>query len=704
MAILGQIRNRIGLVFVVIVIAIAAFLVSDALSSGSAISQMFNNDFSVGEVAGKDINVQYFQDRFSRNIDQQGGAVDDTQRELILNQTWQQMVNEVTFDEELKSVGLEVPESEVTELMLGVNPHPAVQQIQIFYDSTGKYDPEMVKLYMNISQDPNHQYQGEAARVVAEVIEYLYNVRREEKYMNLLKSGLLVSSNEAKYQNEMESRSYNVSFFGVNYSVVTDTTPLSDSEYRAYYNDHKEEFKQDLEVSLNYVRFPKNPSKDDSLKAYDAAKNLMEGFQKAESDSDYVFLHSDFPAYDSLPKTLMEVPAGLQRRISGVTGDTVLGPIIDGKGYRIYKLADVSNSGDGVVKARHLLVRALSEEDKADARTKANELRGRIASEGFTALLGESDDQQTPNGELGWINEKAFGPDFWATVSGASTGSTVVAESPQGIHVVEILDKSSSSFVVNSIFKEMFVGTLTSRELYSKASQFASMAFSMNSVKAAADSTPGVNLGITPSPITPANTSIPGLPGGRNIAAWALRSKPGDISSQIFDLESDYVVAQVDTRKEEGYKALEDIKEQIEPEVRKQVKAKKIIADLKGINATDLNGYKEGYGGGGFVSSATGLSLGGANPPAPLTNEAELIGKIAGLPVNQLSQPMQGESGVYIFQVTQITDPTPLETPEAIAGKVQQIQGTRQFSMENKFRLALRELANVEDTRFKFDF
>ena len=244
MAILSQIRNRIGLVFVFIIIALAAFLISDALSSGSAISSMFNNDFSVGEIAGKDISVQAFQGRFQRNIENSGGALNDQQREQVLEQTWQQLVNEVIFDQELSSAGLNVSEAEVTDLLMGENPHPTVKQIQYFWDSTGVYNPQMVQTIMQISQNVEHPAQADAARIISEVIEYLYNVRREEKYMNMLKSGLLVSSNEARFLNDEETRTYNVSFFGVNYSVVQDSTPLSDADYRAYFNEHKEEFKQ----------------------------------------------------------------------------------------------------------------------------------------------------------------------------------------------------------------------------------------------------------------------------------------------------------------------------------------------------------------------------------------------------------------------------------------------------------------------------
>lgn len=705
MAILSQIRNRIGLVFVFIVIALAAFLVSDALSSGSAISSMFSDEFSAGEIAGRDISVQEFQARLNRNLENQGPGSDDQQKELIINQTWQQLVNEVVFDEELSSAGLNVSETEVTDLLIGQNPHPTVKQIQYFWDSTGVYNPQMVQTIMQISQNPEHPAQNDAARIIAEVIEYLYNVRREEKYMNMLKSGMLVSANEARFVNDEESKTFNVSFFAANYSTLQDSSSLTDAQYRAYYNEHKEEYKQDLQVTLNYVRFGKYPSKEDSLKAYNATKGLMANFKNSDNDQEYILLHSDNPQYDSTSKTMMQVTPDMQRRLAGVTGDTVLGPIVDGPGYVIHKVSGLSDTGNSVVNVRHILVRALSEEEKGTARTKANELRQRVASEGFAAVVGESADFQTPNGELGWIDENRFGPDFWGTVSGAAKGSTVIAESPQGIHIVEVLDKSKKSFVMNTVYKEMFVGTQTSRELYSKASQFASLAFTSNSIQSAADSTPGVNMSVTPIPITAENASIQGLPGGRNIAAWALRSESGEISSQIFDLTSDYVVAQVDSRTEEGYRPLDDaLKAEIESEVRKEAKGKIILEKLKGIAATDLNSIKEAYGPGGFVSTASGISIGGAQPPAPLTSESFLIGKIAGLPLNQLSKPLVGESGVYIFQVTQVTDPTPLVDENALNAKVSQMQNARQFSMENKFRLALRELANVKDTRYQFDF
>ena len=66
MATLQKIRNRGGiLVSIVIGLALVAFIVGDALSSGASLLNRSKN--KVGEIGGESISIQDFQDKVAQN-------------------------------------------------------------------------------------------------------------------------------------------------------------------------------------------------------------------------------------------------------------------------------------------------------------------------------------------------------------------------------------------------------------------------------------------------------------------------------------------------------------------------------------------------------------------------------------------------------------------------------------------------------------
>src|SRR5690606_10310029 len=80
--------------------------------------------------------------------------------------------------------------------------------------------------------------------------------------------------------------------------------------------------------------------------------------------------------------------------------------------------------------------------------------------------------------------------------------------------------------------------------------------------------------------IRPMDFMIPGIGQARELVRWAYEAKKGDVSS-VFTFENKYVVAVLTGIRKEGTAALEEVRPQVEAEVKKQKKAEQLIAKLQ---------------------------------------------------------------------------------------------------------------------------
>ena len=123
MATLQTIRNRGGLlVSIVIGLALIAFIVGDALNSGSRIFNSQRNQ--IGEIAGEGVSIIDFQNRVSKNEEMikamnNVSSLNEEQQTMLRENTWQQMIMEQLMQREYDEIGIDVSGDEF-ENSLGV--------------------------------------------------------------------------------------------------------------------------------------------------------------------------------------------------------------------------------------------------------------------------------------------------------------------------------------------------------------------------------------------------------------------------------------------------------------------------------------------------------------------------------------------------------------------------------------------------------
>jgi peptidyl-prolyl cis-trans isomerase D len=167
--------------------------------------------------------------------------------------------------------------------------------------------------------------------------------------------------------------------------------------------------------------------------------------------------------------------------------------------------------------------------------------------------------------------------------------------------------------------------------------------------------------------------------------------------SNIFSQSDEkYIVAVLTEAKEEGYASLEDVKTEVTVAVKKEKKAEKLVESLNAAleGVSDLNQY--GTANNVNVGEATQIKF--ANTyVAGVGLEPYVVGAAMYLPVDQISEPLVGESGVFVISVTNRSEPAPAETEYDAA------RSRLKLTMESRSNFeaynALLDAAEVEDNR-----
>ncbi|MEM9987102.1 MAG: peptidylprolyl isomerase, partial [Bacteroidota bacterium] len=192
-----------------------------------------------------------------------------------------------------------------------------------------------------------------------------------------------------------------------------------------------------------------------------------------------------------------------------------------------------------------------------------------------------------------------------------------------------------------------------------------------------------------------------GLNGGRELVVWAVSAEVGDVAKRIFTVGDNYVVAQVVSRTEEGVQPLEDVRDIVAGRVRNQKKAEMIRERLSAYAGQDLNAMQTGYGEGAFVNSAQNISF--SSPTIPNVGaDPIVIGKAIALSQGETSGIIEGQDGMYVVQVTGVTEAEELD--EASLG-IQRDQAAQQgrFSLQSAINNALIEMSTIDDNRIAIE-
>lgn len=716
MSVLEKIRSKTGLLVGIIGLALVIFILESLLGSGGAL--FGNNDTLVGEIAGDKIDYNTFNAKVEQQIMQiqqsnPQAQINDQTREQIVNQVWQEMINERVNKKQYHKLGVSVSDDELYDLML-VHPHQYVIQ-QVTDPNTGKIIEGFARPDGSLDVVKLGQWVGqmtpEQTKFWKQLETSISEVRAAEKYNSLVKKGMYVTSAEAKDAFIAQTKQVNTSYVMKRYASVSDSAvKVSEEEINNYYNKHKAAYKVGQTTrKIEYVSFDVMPSNKDYESLQKEAMDVAEIFKNktAKEDSSYISQETEggqvmISSYNK--KNMIISDSSVFTAPKG----TVFGPYTEGTFIKIYKLTDTKSVADSA-KVRHILIGLQSQKTQTQ---RSPEVAKRIA-DSLTVLLKEkkvsfdtlvktmSDDAGSidKGGDYGWFDEnKGFVEPFKNAGLMGTVGNITVVPTQFGFHIIEVLGVSKTrhnSYTVAQISKLIAPGSATREEYYKAATMFAGKNLTTEAFNKAVDAEK-LNKRIADD-VKESDKNLPGLDEAKDLVRWIYKSKKGDVS-EVFEFKDRYIVANLVSIKDKGIAPLEEVREDVTKKAIRDKKAEQFMAEFTSkagaSKSIDDIAAKMNL----IVEKADNLTFSSYNIPA-IGREDALIGTATAMKNGAMSKVIKGDNGVFVVFINAVNEAA---LPKDFKGKQKELEQAANGRVDYEMYDALREKAEIEDHRGKF--
>jgi len=714
MATLQNIRNRAGLlVAVVIALALFAFILGDMMGSGS--SSMGKR--SVAEINGKGIGVNDYMNREKAlrefyELNAGGQSLDAELERQIQQETWRRLIRETIMERSYEKLGLYVSADELKTMItgdqtMGLNanpalsePHPIIRQM-FSNPETGLLNRPVMNNYFNSLDNP--QFAQEKVRwlfIENEIVEEKMN----QKYFNLVRKGIQPSSLDLKDYMTETGKSTDFAFISRPFAEISDEEiSISDADLKAYLKENQETYKQKASRTFQYVVFEVEPSEKDVESAeYWSSQTLAEYTRTTGEDIPrYVNGTSDEP-FDNRFYTYDELPELIRDSVFNAGQETIIGPYRDQESFKLVRTYDSQMRADSV-RVRHILLSLQAYGGNRQLIGElADSLMGVIESGGnFMQIALEysaDESNRAIGGDLGWFREGMMVTEFNNACFENSKGDLVTAETQFGTHILRIEEQSTPIKKVQlaSIVRNIFASDETNQDYYNRAVKFRGKATDLEKFTEQAREF-GLDPRFAPN-IAKDQATIPGIDDPLRITKWAYTSEVNSVSNIFSQSDDKYIIAVLTEAREEGYADLESVRAELTLAVKKEKKAEQLVnmLDEQLAGASDLTQF--GAENNENVGEATQIKF--ANTyVAGVGLEPYVVGASMYLPMDQISAPLVGESGVFVIAVTNRT-----EDPAA-AGDDDAARSRLKYALESRSNFeaynALVDAAKVEDNRLE---
>lgn len=700
MGLMGNLRNRAGLVIFVIGLAIVAFLLGDVIKSGMPFFMAQQNE--IGRVNGESIEYQLFNqqvDQTSAMYQQQMGGAETPQiKNFAVQQVWNQFISKELLNSEIAKIGLSLGKKEFNDLVTGPNPSPQIMQT-FTNPQTGQFDRNYLTQVINEAKSGN----AEITQQWETLLDNIRTQRLNEKYSNLLSNSIYVTALEAQDEYTAKNKLANFKYVLLDYSAVNEKDiKLTDADYQAYYDKNKNAFKNPEETrSIDYVLFDASPTAKDSSTTLAVVQNLKKELIASKDDSLFATVNSDNKYPVAYVKKGQVSPA-LDSVLFNAAPGTTVGPFLSNGAYEIAKVIDTKFSPDSVG-ASHILLNPTAEGGVDKALAKADSIKGLISKgDSFSALAVEySVDQQSKinGGSLGTFSRGQMVQPFEDAAFGGKPGDVVIVNTQHGVHILKIEKQVGNSKIVKAAIVDKIIsaGKETTDAVYAKANNFFTGIDKNNFTELAQKQ--GLKVEKSARTLAMDNT-VNGTEVPREFVRWVFEAKNNDVSDKIFETEKHFIVAKLNAVNAKGIQPLSAIKNEIELGVKNFVKARmlkeKMDNALKGAANIDQIAQKLGKA----PVNVENIVL--ANPVIPgLAMENAVVGTVFGLQPNKPSKSIEGSQGVYVVQVSSFVNPKEMIVTEKKAQQKQILAGKQQRAWGSIFK-ALQDNATIDDNRIRF--
>ena len=676
MASLNTLRTKFGIVLsIVIAGALLAFILSLKTEMGFS-----GNDPRVGVIDGEKINYSEYYNQYEQ-VKAQSGAQESNEQQsaMLANAAWQALIGKYVLTPGFDKMGLRVTEPERMSMVSGQ--HPSQAFYNAFADPrTGEYNVAAVHQFLSEAEA-----NAQAQLAWAQLNEQARMEREVAKFLGLIKGGVYVNSLEVANGVNSANNTYAGKWAGKKYSAVPDSLiQLKSSDIKAYYNSHKNMFKQTPSRALSYVVFEVSPTDDDMLALEKSVAEVGAQFAATEELKSFVRANRNGKIADNYvsAKQLSEEEA--KALLDGAT----YGPVLKNNEWTMARALDTKIVPDSMG-IRHIVL-PYTQEALADSLLTV--LKGGADFAQVAAQYSVYDATAANGGEVGVMPFSAFSGEFAAALANAKTGDIVKIASGDAIQLMQVYraDKPSKHVQVASITYPVEASAATRRDIHNQAGTFSVNA--KGSVEAFNDAASAAAVTPRIASLAQGERTIRGLEDSRDVARWAYGAEVGDVS-EIFPVGKDYVIAMLTEIDDNEFAPLEKVSAQIRAQVLRDKKYDYIVKELSG---STLDEQAKSLG--TEVADFDNVTFGAFYVNGP-GFEPRLIGAISSTTEKGvLSAPVKGLSGVYVFEGDDLqTSDKQSAEGEKVRAQAMAESMAQQFSVQ-----AIQQMAKIQDLRGKY--
>jgi len=352
MAVMNRMRENTKTILMILVVAFILTIIIDWGMGGFKTSQPQGVIASVnGDEIMYEEFYQAYQDELRMHRERTGAEAEGYQLQQIENQVFERLVQQRLLSQVIEDIELKATDEEVLEEIKN-NPPEFLRQNEAFLDSNGVF--QMSK-YQAALMNPQANW--------APVEQYVRATLPVKKLDELLRASVVVTDDEARLEYMKSNAKRKVNYILYDASRYTGSEPEpGEAELDAFYEDHKEEYREPEKRVLEYVLIETSPTAADTQATFQQAEELLQDARRGEDFAQLARIHSQDPSAENggdlgyFGEGAMVQPFE-QAAFAAGEGE-IVGPVQTQFGVHLIKVEDRKREdGELQVKARHILLK-----------------------------------------------------------------------------------------------------------------------------------------------------------------------------------------------------------------------------------------------------------------------------------------------------------------------------------------------------------
>lgn len=633
---------------IVIGLALFAFIAGDLWK----VFQPHQGRQDIGEINGKSVSAQDYQSMVDEYTKVQekiyGRNASDDELTQAKDYIWNTYVQYTLIENEANKMGLKVTDAEIKD-MIKKGTNPLLSQTPFVNPQTRMFDKNIMDAF--VKNAPKE----DVSLIMGYTEKQLKRALLINKYQNLVLKSVISNPVEAEYSFNARSNQSDLLLAALPYSAIADSTvQVSASEIKSLYSQKKEQFRNLAETrDIKYIDVFVTPSDADRQDLLNEVTEYSVELGKPETEvASFIGSTGTQVPYVDMPVSKSSLPTDIAGRLDSVAIGEVYGPFYSATddSYNAFKVLSKVSAPDSVQFRQIQVVAETAEATKSLTDSIMNAIKGGADFEAIAQKYGQV-------GTSNWISSRDYEGGqldasyvkVFQSLNNLAPKELTSIEFPQGNVILQVVDRKNmiNKYKVAVVKRPVEFSKETYAKAYNDFSQFVASNNTLEKMSQNAEEA-GYRL-LERANFSSSEHNVCGIHSTREALRWIFEAKKGDVSPLYDCGDNDHLlVVAVEGINKAGYLPVEKVSGDLKAELIRDKKAELLSEQLK--KASSFEAVKS-------ISNVEIDSVKHVSFASPAyvavthTSEPALSGNVAKAKANQLSAPVKGNGGVFVFQI-----------------------------------------------------